>query len=323
MHRSAQLYRLIRIITAIEANPGRMNTAKLSKDLEYSERTIYRDLGSLELAGVPIYFDRNSGGYRIMQGFFLPPINLSVSELIALHLASDALGSSPFREGMQSVLEKALCSVDKKKRNHLTKLSRSFAVSLDTAVIGNDRKALFAALNRGIGEHRVIKFNYRASDKSKPLSRKVSPYALTFRSRSWYLVGWCHWRKKVLVFRTTRMTEARLTSQSYDIPEDFRLEDYFEGAWRVIGGESQLVRIKFDPVVAHDIIETAWHPDQEVEKLKDGSVIFSVNVSSLTEISSWILSWGKVAEVLEPVELREKIKREVKKLSKRYLKSEA
>ncbi|MBD3285856.1 WYL domain-containing protein [candidate division WOR-3 bacterium] len=318
MHRSAQLFRLIRIITAIEANPGRMNAARLAKDLEYSERTIYRDLGTLELAGIPIYYDRGSSGYRIMQGFFLPPVNLSMSELIALHLASEALDSSPFKEGVQSVLEKALCSVGKKKRDHLTRLSRSFAVSLDASVISKEQKSMFAALNRAISEHRIVKFKYRASDKSKAMNRKVSPYALTFRSRSWYLLGYCHWRKKVLVFRTTRMSEARLSPERFEMPEGFNLGDYFKGAWRVIGGEPQLVRIKFDKVVADDILETTWHPDQEVERLKDGSVIFSVNVSSLSEISAWVLSWGKVAEVLEPEELREMVKGEIEKLKQIY-----
>ena len=59
------------------------------------------------------------------------------------------------------------------------------------------------------------------------------------------------------------------------------------------------------------IKEKIWHESQKLHPQKDGSLIFEAEVAGTEEIKSWILSWGKEATILEPAELKAKIKSEV------------
>jgi predicted DNA-binding transcriptional regulator YafY len=53
--------------------------------LEVSTRTIYRDIETLSAVGVPVYAEAGpEGGYRLVEGYFLPPIAFTVGEATSL-----------------------------------------------------------------------------------------------------------------------------------------------------------------------------------------------------------------------------------------------
>ena len=76
MSKYERLARLLKIITLVKANP-RLNRNDLARICEVnSVRTIQRDVNSLAIAEVPIYW--SGEGYEIMPGFFLPPLALTL-----------------------------------------------------------------------------------------------------------------------------------------------------------------------------------------------------------------------------------------------------
>ena len=83
--------RLVAILLHLQAR-GRLTAAELAKELEVSERTIYRDLFELGAAGVPIYGERGKGGgYRLLDGYRTNLTGLTAEEAGAL-LMSGAPG---------------------------------------------------------------------------------------------------------------------------------------------------------------------------------------------------------------------------------------
>ncbi len=51
---------------------GRVTAQTLAKRLEVSERTIYRDLEALSLAGVPVYAEQGpGGGWKLLEDYRL------------------------------------------------------------------------------------------------------------------------------------------------------------------------------------------------------------------------------------------------------------
>src|SRR5207302_731929 len=73
----------LRLIGAIQSRRG-LNAADLARLCEIHERTVYRDLDTLNASGVPCGFDSETNGYRIQGGFFMPPVELTFEEAIAL-----------------------------------------------------------------------------------------------------------------------------------------------------------------------------------------------------------------------------------------------
>jgi|SRR3989344_6019213 len=62
-------------------------------------------------------------------------------------------------------------------------------------------------------------FNMESADFSK---RKLDVY---YKSRR-YTIGYCHLKKGIRKFRTSRIASAKLTNDNYKIPEDFNKNNY-------------------------------------------------------------------------------------------------
>ncbi len=70
-------------------------------------------------------------------------------------------------------------------------------------------------------------------------------------------------------------------------------------------GEVCRVRLSFNQAVAHRVKNLIYHPSQIIEdELSDGSVIISFEVCGIAELTTWIMQWGNMVEVLEAYWLR-------------------
>jgi predicted DNA-binding transcriptional regulator YafY len=84
-------HRQFRLIIQIQGLPG-LNAKRLTELCEISERNIYRDLKMLEGEGVPISFDRDSGGYAVRRDFSHRPVDLTLEEAMAVLMLPSAWG---------------------------------------------------------------------------------------------------------------------------------------------------------------------------------------------------------------------------------------
>ena len=83
--------RLLAIVLELQAN-GATRAEDLARRFETSKRTIYRDIQALCEAGVPVV--AVEGGWRVDEGYFLPPVAFTVDEATLLLLGVDAISPS-------------------------------------------------------------------------------------------------------------------------------------------------------------------------------------------------------------------------------------
>jgi predicted DNA-binding transcriptional regulator YafY len=86
----SRIYRLLRMVKMLQSG-HKYTVRQLAEEFEVSRRTIFRDLNMLEPARIPYYFDSSDGGYKIGTGFFLPPVNLTLTEAPAVLMLSGRL----------------------------------------------------------------------------------------------------------------------------------------------------------------------------------------------------------------------------------------
>lgn len=160
-----------------------------------------------------------------------------------------------------------------------------------------------------------VRFRYRGIYRGEETQRDVAPYGLLFQHSHWYLVGHDALRNAVRVFRVGRMEDIEVNRSSphtsdYEVPEDFRLDDYAgRDAWE-LGAEGE------DPVTAHVLFrfpasllaERNGHGEL-VETLPDGSAVRRFQVSQVNPFLRWLLGMEGEAKVLEPAELAVELKR--------------
>ncbi|MCH2064569.1 MAG: WYL domain-containing protein, partial [Roseibacillus sp.] len=114
-----------------------------------------------------------------------------------------------------------------------------------------------------------------------------------------------------------RMTRCRVTTRSFERPEDFDGPEYLQnsfGVWTDAGDEAlHVVRVELRDYAARVAQERRWHPTQELRLLNRAGnrVEICFHVSRLEEILRWVLSWGSKAKVLGPPELKKLVRDEI------------
>jgi proteasome accessory factor B len=153
----------------------------------------------------------------------------------------------------------------------------------------------------------------------RTLTTKISPYAVFFNRRSWYVIGRSSWHRSIRTFNLGRLQDVVMLDDPCVVPPHFTLERHFRLAWQMIRKKPRAdVVIRFERMVAKNVAEVVWHKTQRCELQADGSLLFSVTVDGFDEIVWWILGYGDQAEVLSPPELRRRIARHAEALAARY-----
>ena len=154
--------------------------------------------------------------------------------------------------------------------------------------------------------------------RRKKSRRMVDPYRIWFFDGTFYLIGLCHTRGEVRIFALDRIKMLHQTKKTFDIPEDFSLENFIGPSFGVYQGEPVYIKVWFHQDVAGYIKEKIWHESQQIHPQDDGSIIFESEVAGTEEIKFWIMTWGAKAVVLEPSSLREEIRTEAEMMVNRY-----
>ena len=299
----------IEMIDLLRRRPG-VSVGELAGALSRSERTVYRWLSELSSdVHVPIYC--SSGGYYLAGNSVAANIDLTCEELLALRLS---LNSAPFSDG--SPVEKHARSAWQKIRDATScdrlaaarDLAGSHAVDV-TTYDGETQGTVVNVIESAINDRRRLRVRYRSQKSSRVKEYTIDPYAVVFRRHSWYVLAFCVEHDKVIQLKLVRFKRVEDTGARFASPPQFSLEEYFQSSWEAwAGGEATTVRIRFSPKVAEMVAEAKRHPTQTVYRQSDGSIIFEATVSGIEEIATWVMGYGKEAQVLEPKRLKHHVR---------------
>jgi predicted DNA-binding transcriptional regulator YafY len=128
----------------------------------------------------------------------------------------------------------------------------------------------------------------------------------------------CHVHDEIRMFVLDRIRLLHVTDERFIPPDDFDLDTYLKDSFGVIRTDPERVVIRFDPSLERFLKENIWHPSQEFSWDNDGRVLLTMEVGGLTEVMSWVLGFGRQAEVLEPAHLRKAVAEEARAVVGRY-----
>lgn len=175
-------------------------------------------------------------------------------------------------------------------------------------------------LFQAVADLRPLRCRYQRAKDSREEKITIHPYAMVLYKDAIYCVGFHVGKGEIRTFLLDRMrdTECAVTER-FELPEDFSIDDYFQGQFGIFrGGEPRRVVIDFDARVADFVRTRKVHPSQELTVLPGGGVRLTMAIGDLTEVATWILGFGETAQVIEPPDLVERIKAELKGALARY-----
>jgi len=317
----SRVHRLLRMITLLQGGRN-YSAADLARELEVSKRTVYRDLNMLELAHIPYYFDPDTGGYRISGHFFLPPINLTLTEALSMLAMTGRIEGArnvPLLGHGTRAAVKIEGSLPRSIRGYVGSVLNKMRVSLGPLADHEGLDSTFDTLGRAVVDRRICMLSYHSLHEQKTIRLTVKPLKLLFMGRAWYLIAYSKMHRETRTFKLSRIVEIAVTSRVFTKPLDVDLDGYFGNAWSMIPeGREHRIHLRFAPKVARNVSEVRWHKTQETELRPDGSLEYRATVDGLGEITWWILGYGDQVEVIAPAALRRTVVTTAKSVLSKY-----
>ncbi|KJS62484.1 YafY family protein [Streptomyces rubellomurinus] len=211
--------RLLSILLLLQTR-GRVPATELAERLEVSVRTIYRDVESLSVAGVPVFSERGRhGGIRLLPGYRTDVTGMTVDEARALFvLSAQSAHSDLGLEGaLGSALRKVMAALPAPHRPAAERVSERILVD-PARWMQNAPAGAAPGTGPDLGElqyavfaDRRLRLRYRHSGTPAPVEYAVDPYGLVSKASVWYLVADLHGEPRL--FRADRILAAETTEE--------------------------------------------------------------------------------------------------------------
>lgn len=219
MRRTDRLFELIQIL-----RDGRLHRGRdLARKLGVSLRTIYRDMDTLIASRIPVEGERGLG-YMMTAPITLPPLNLTLQELEALHLGL-AVVSKASDEEMQKAAASLSAKVDAVLPEDRAAPASGWGFAVYPFAEAARGFAHMAPLRGAIRSKRKVEIAYLDAEGAAT-TRVVRPLQMEYWGRVWTLTTWCELRNDFRVFRVDRIEMLDITPDSFEDEPGRSLADY-------------------------------------------------------------------------------------------------
>lgn len=221
-----RLSRLTAILTQLQTK--RLLTAtELAEKFAISKRTIYRDIKSLEQAGVPILTEEGKG-YTLMEGYRIPPVMFSEKEANALITAEQLIlknKDASFVKDYTDAIDK-IKSVLRSNTKDKANLLANRIVSGQNTDYGRTSNNL-STLQLALTNFNLVKIRYYSPDNNQTTERVVEPFAIYTSQENWLLIALCRLRNDYRAFRLDRIEHLLVQHHTFE-PHKITIEEYFD-----------------------------------------------------------------------------------------------
>jgi len=266
---------------------------------------IASDLNLLFLTGIPPYGPGELIEVEIeedrvwisMADYFSRPLRLTRNEAIALYLRGKAVLGTP---GLQEA--PALASALDKIATALGEELGDVASRVETAGTPTAPESL-ELLRMAARERQRVQIEYYSASRDDVSIRTVDPEQIFTASGFWYVVAWDEDVEDTRTFRLDRIRDARVVEGSF-VPRglaDARMRLYEPGP------QDHHVRLRLGPGAGW---VAEYYEAEIVDRSEDGSVEIDLPVMQLAWVVKLLLRLRGLAEVIEPDELRQRVRDE-------------
>ena len=296
--------RLIGILSLLLQN-DMVTAPELAEEFEVSRRTINRDIEALSKAGIPIRTLQGAGGgISIMEGYRMDRTLLTSKDmqmiLAGLRSLDSVSGSSYYGQLMEKI-QSGSSEYISGRDSILIDLSSWYKGSLAPKI---------ETIQDAIENRRLLNFKYYAP--SGDSERTIEPYYIIYKWAGWYVYGWCLKRNDFRLFKLNRMDRVIKTDDSFNcrnVPApDLSAEKAFP--------RNIILKALFDPDMKWRLVEEFGPDCYEIQE--DGRLLLVKDYSDMENLTMWMLTFGDKVEVLEPMEVREKLKSIANTMIKTY-----
>lgn len=288
-------------IVYILLNKKNVTAVELSEHFEVSTRTIYRDIDTLNMAGIPVYtMQGKGGGIGLLDNFILNKAYLSKQEQSEILTAIECIRRLDHSASKQIM----------DKLSHFFQQEQSTWIEVDFNSWSNQQgNNFFNQLKEAILSKKMMTFTYYNNNGEKS-HRTVEPIRLIFKYQDWYLYAYCHMREDYRYFKLNRMEDLVSTEEHFETDH----QDALPQEHQQTNTEKIHLTLKFEQEAAFRIRDEY----SNVLPLEDGSMIIEVDLEDKQWVYSYLLSFGSQVTVLAPLEIKEGLLKIIEDIRHKY-----
>ncbi|CAK7046006.1 helix-turn-helix transcriptional regulator [Fusobacterium varium] len=294
------------IMVLIEQN--KISASKLAEMFEVTPRTIYRDIETIQAAGVPIVtYTGTNGGIGILENYKIDKKFFTKEDMITIMTGLGSISSSVTNSGLNKVLTKLQSLIPEDHTQEIKLKSGQVVIDLTTWSGNKKLQANLIKIKEALNQRRYLIFKY-LDGNGKSTERKVEPYQLLWKEEKWYINSYCTMRNDFRLFKLSRISYLKVLDETFSLRE-FDMEEL-----RMNWSEKRILNIK--------LLADVSLKEKILERCEEENITYCGKNKMIVEFPfvdddfgyELLLSFGNKCECLEPVEIREKLREKIRNM---------
>ena len=297
--------RLVSIIMIL-LDKKRIGAQELADIFEVSPRTIYRDIDAINMAGIPVRGASGvGGGFEIMPDYKVDKKVFSADDLSALLMGLSSLSGMIRGDELVHALAKVKSFIPADRAKEIELKANQICIDLSPWMGNRNIQPYLETIQSALQENKLLSFEYIAHHGNKT-ARTAEPYQLVLKGNHWYLQGYCRVRSDFRLFRLSRMSNLQMKEEIF-APRDYQKPQLdFDS---ILETMQTKIKIRIHRSVMDRVLDFCTYEDFS----PDGNEYYIVNFPFIDNEYHYdiLLSFGDKCECLEPLHVREKMKRRI------------
>lgn len=294
-----------------------VKASELAERFNISLRTVYRDIRTLEEAGVPLAGEAGVG-YSIVKGYHLPPVVFTEDEAIALltsHKLASELTDDLTEKSGSSAMYKIRSVLESLNKEKIHELDSKMTVLRNPHVPKNKLNSPLNLITKAVLNKNKLTIQYTSNHSLEENTRTIEPIGIWFLNGRWHLMAYCELRKDYRNFRMDRMHDIQIMKEHF-ITVHPELNQLI--AQNVSERNLTEVVIRIDKNSYKHIGDQKYFMGFTTQKEIKNGIEMTFLSPSLEGMARWMMLFGNELEIVKPLELKGKIKQMAEKLLEKY-----
>ena len=304
--------RLVSIIMLL-LKRERIGAQELADMFEVSPRTIYRDIDTINMAGIPVCSTSGvGGGFEIMQKYKIDRKVFSTADLSALLMGLSSLSNMIRGDELANALAKVKSFIPADRAKDIELKANQIHIDLSPWMGNRNIQPYLENIKTALRESKLLSFEY-ADRYGNKTARTAEPYQLVLKSNHWYWQGYCHKRNDFRLFKLSRMSNLQIQEEFFT-PRNFQ-EPQLDFA-DIVATMQIEIKIRIHKSVMDRVLDYCAYE----HFLPDGNEHYIVNYPFIENEYHYdiLLSFGDKCECLEPSHIRTEMKRRIHDIAAIY-----
>ncbi|MES2775358.1 MAG: YafY family protein [Bacteroidota bacterium] len=282
-----------------------------------SLRTVYRDIKTLEEAGIPLAGEAGVG-YSIMEGYRLPPVMFTKEEAIAFLTAEklvEKLTDPASKKHYQEAMFKIKAVLRYSEKELLEDMSANIEVVENRYLPAKDSHPIhLQTILKSIAAKEILDIGYFANHSQQYSNRDVEPVGIFYQGSYWYMIAFCRMRHDYRNFRTDRISYINATARHFE-----KQHPSLKSFLTKIGKDHEMftIVVNVEKSVLKYFGDQKYYNGFVSERIVGDKMEMTFVTASLMGFARFFMHFGEHADIISPASLKELVKSNLEAMGKR------